>query len=73
MGPETSQALRRYQQKNGLQTTARLDQDTLSSVLGAGVGQGSSMPGPTAPSSGAGTNASGANSWNHINPANGAK
>jgi hypothetical protein len=45
MGPETRQALQQYQQKNGLQVTARLDQQTLNSILGNGAaGQGSSMP-----------------------------
>ena len=45
MGPETRQALQQYQQKNGLQVTARLDQQTLNSILGnGGMGQGSSMP-----------------------------
>lgn len=73
MGAETSQALRRYQQKNGLQTTARLDQDTLNSLLGTGAGQGSSMPASSAPSSAAGTNASGATTATMPTPANGAK
>jgi Putative peptidoglycan binding domain len=45
MGPETRQALQQYQQKNGLQVTARLDRQTLDSLLGNGAtGQGSSMP-----------------------------
>jgi peptidoglycan hydrolase-like protein with peptidoglycan-binding domain len=45
MGPETQQALRSYQQQHGLQVTARLDQQTLDSILGNGAaGQGSSMP-----------------------------
>jgi Putative peptidoglycan binding domain len=45
MGPETRQALQQYQQKNGLQVTARLDRQTLDSILGNGAtGQGSSMP-----------------------------
>jgi len=45
MGPETRQALQQYQQKNGLQATARLDKQTLNSILGNGAaGQGSSMP-----------------------------
>jgi peptidoglycan hydrolase-like protein with peptidoglycan-binding domain len=63
MGPETHQALRAYQQKNGLQVTARLDQQTLNHLLG---GQGSSMPTTPAPSSAAGTNTSGG-SWNSNN------
>jgi hypothetical protein len=71
MGPETHQALRGYQQRNGLQTTARLDRDTLNSLLGAGGGQGSSMPGSSAPSSAAGTNGNG--NWNSSNPSNTAK
>lgn len=58
-GPETRQALSQYQRKSGLPVTARLDQDTLSNLLGTGVGQGSSTPpnssNGVAPSSGAGT------------------
>lgn len=45
MGPETRQALQQYQQKNGLQVTARLDRQTLDHILGNGAtGQGSSIP-----------------------------
>jgi hypothetical protein len=45
MGPETRQALRSYQQQNGLRVTARLDRQTRDSILGNGaMGQGSSMP-----------------------------
>ncbi len=73
MGPETSQALRRYQQKNGLPATARLDQDTLNRLLGADGGQGSSAPGALTPSSGAGTAGSGASNWTNTSPANRAK
>lgn len=60
MGPETQQALRQYQEKNNLQATAKLDQETMNSLLGPGAGQGSSMPNATTPTSGAG--ASGSNS-----------
>ncbi|HEY3909592.1 MAG TPA: peptidoglycan-binding protein [Stellaceae bacterium] len=70
MGPETQQALRQYQQKNGLQATATLDQKTMNSLLGPAAGQGSSMPGTTPPSSGAGTAGSGATNWNNTNPTN---
>jgi peptidoglycan hydrolase-like protein with peptidoglycan-binding domain len=74
MGPQTRQALRQYQSKNGLPVTARLDQDTVNSLLGTGAGQGSSTPpassnGTTpSPSSGAGTTGHG--SWNANSPAN---
>ncbi|MGH7046552.1 MAG: peptidoglycan-binding domain-containing protein [Stellaceae bacterium] len=75
MGPETQQALRHYQQKNGLQVTARLDQETMSSLRGTGTGQGSSMPNSPVPSSSAGTSGS---SWGQsggqsgsMNPASG--
>ena len=46
MGPETQQALRHYQQKNGLPATGTADQQTMASLLGtgAGVGMGSSTP-----------------------------
>ncbi len=44
LGPQTQQALQQYQQKNGLPVTATLDQATMSSLLGADTGQGSSMP-----------------------------
>jgi peptidoglycan hydrolase-like protein with peptidoglycan-binding domain len=43
-GPETHQALRAYQQQNGLSATGRLDQQTVASLLGAGNATGSSMP-----------------------------
>jgi peptidoglycan hydrolase-like protein with peptidoglycan-binding domain len=52
LGPETKQPLQQFQQKNGLQVTATLDQQTMDKLLGnTGVGQGSSMP----PSSNQGT------------------
>jgi Putative peptidoglycan binding domain len=45
MGPETRQALRSFQQQNGLRVNARLDRQTLDAILGnGGTGQGSSMP-----------------------------
>jgi peptidoglycan hydrolase-like protein with peptidoglycan-binding domain len=45
IGPETKQALRQYQQQNGLQVTAELDQQTLDHLLGYPPGgQGSSSP-----------------------------
>jgi peptidoglycan hydrolase-like protein with peptidoglycan-binding domain len=45
MGPETRQALRSYQQKNGLRVSARLDRQTADAILGnGGTGQGSTMP-----------------------------
>jgi hypothetical protein len=75
MGPETQQALRRYQHRNGLPETATLDQGTMNSLLGGGGGQGSSMPpsgtNGAAPASGAGTTGNG--SWNGGNPSNPAK
>ena len=43
IGPQTEQALGEYQQKHGLTETARLDSDTMRSLIG-GDGQGSSMP-----------------------------
>jgi peptidoglycan hydrolase-like protein with peptidoglycan-binding domain len=52
LGPETKQALQQFQQKNGLQATATLDQPTMNKLLGnAAAGEGSTMPpnlGPTA-------------------------
>lgn len=45
LGPETKQALQQFQQKNGLQVTSTLDQQTMDKLLGnPAVGQGSSMP-----------------------------
>jgi peptidoglycan hydrolase-like protein with peptidoglycan-binding domain len=46
MGPETKQALLRFQESNGLERTATLDQQTADTLIGnAGVvGMGSSMP-----------------------------
>jgi peptidoglycan hydrolase-like protein with peptidoglycan-binding domain len=43
-GPETHQALRAYQQQNGLRATGRLDQQTVASLLAAGNATGSSTP-----------------------------
>jgi hypothetical protein len=43
-GRETHQALRLYQQRNGLPVTGRLDQSTLASLQGTGTGVGSTMP-----------------------------
>jgi hypothetical protein len=43
-GPETHQALRAYQQQNGLSVTGRPDQQTVASLLGTGNATGSSMP-----------------------------
>lgn len=61
VGPETQQALRIYQRRHGLPMTATLDPQTLNSLMGGGVGVGSSTP-PNAndtnmtPSSNAGAN-----------------
>ena len=44
MGRETRQALRSFQQQNGLRVNARLDRQTADAILGnGGTGQGSSM------------------------------
>ncbi|HUC12645.1 MAG TPA: peptidoglycan-binding domain-containing protein [Stellaceae bacterium] len=43
-GRGTHQALRAYQQHNGMRATGRLDHQTLASLLGTGTGMGSSMP-----------------------------
>jgi peptidoglycan hydrolase-like protein with peptidoglycan-binding domain len=44
IGPETRQALRSYQQKNGLRVNARLDRQTADAILGnGGTGHGSGM------------------------------
>ena len=59
-GPGTQQALRAYQQRNGLPVTGTPDQQTMSSLNGGGAGVGSStMPNSgtdmnTAPSSNSG-------------------
>ncbi|HTV46338.1 MAG TPA: peptidoglycan-binding protein [Stellaceae bacterium] len=73
MGPETQQALRHYQQQNGLEVTARLDHQTMNSLLGSGAGQGSSMPNSPMPSSGAGTSGSSPGGPGGMNPANSTK
>jgi peptidoglycan hydrolase-like protein with peptidoglycan-binding domain len=44
LGPQTKQALRKFQKKNGLPETATLDQETVSKLTGSGLGEGSSMP-----------------------------
>jgi peptidoglycan hydrolase-like protein with peptidoglycan-binding domain len=44
-GAETKRALAEFQKTNGLEQTARLDQQTADALIGnAGIGQGSSMP-----------------------------
>jgi peptidoglycan hydrolase-like protein with peptidoglycan-binding domain len=44
-GPETNRAILRFQQNNGLDRTARLDQETADVLIGdTGIGEGSSMP-----------------------------
>jgi peptidoglycan hydrolase-like protein with peptidoglycan-binding domain len=47
-GPKTRAAIRQFQKKNGLPVTARLDENTMNQLGGAGMnqnmGQGSSMP-----------------------------
>jgi peptidoglycan hydrolase-like protein with peptidoglycan-binding domain len=66
VGHETQQALRSYQEKNGLPVTGSPDQQTTASLLGTGIGVGSSMPpaspgGATmTPPSGAGASSAGA-------------
>src|SRR6185437_4762835 len=44
LGSETKQALKEFQQKNGLQQTGSLDQRTLAALSGAGESTGSSTP-----------------------------
>jgi len=45
LGPETKQALHQFQQKNGLNQTATLDQPTMDKLFGnTGMGQGSTLP-----------------------------
>jgi peptidoglycan hydrolase-like protein with peptidoglycan-binding domain len=46
MGPETKRALVLFQKSNGLERTARLDQQTADALIGntGGIGQGSSLP-----------------------------
>jgi peptidoglycan hydrolase-like protein with peptidoglycan-binding domain len=45
IGPETKQALHQFQQQNGLNQTARLDQPTMDRLFGnTGAGQGSTLP-----------------------------
>jgi peptidoglycan hydrolase-like protein with peptidoglycan-binding domain len=59
LGPETKQALLRFQKNNGLERTATLDQPTADALIGdTGVGEGSSMP-PNGIGGGSMTNSSG--------------
>lgn len=45
VGPETKQALLKFQESNGIEPTATLDQQTADALIGnPGVGEGSSMP-----------------------------
>lgn len=73
VGPGTQQALRRYQQKNGLPATATLDPQTMDSLNGSAAGVGSSMPpgsansGYATPSSNAGSTGMGNAGTNGMN------
>jgi len=59
IGLETKRALLEFQESNGLERTARLDQNTADALVGGpGVGQGSGMP-PKGTGAGSMTNSSG--------------
>ncbi len=64
VGPETKQALLGFQESNGLEGTATLDQQTADALIGnTGVGsEGSSMP-PKSAGTGSMTNSSGASNF----------
>jgi peptidoglycan hydrolase-like protein with peptidoglycan-binding domain len=64
VGPETKQALLRFQESNGLEGTATLDQQTADALIGdTGVGgEGSSMP-PKGAETGSMSNSSGASNF----------
>ncbi len=53
-GSQTAQAVKQYQQKNGLKQTGRLDHDTLAKLGVAATGSGSSAPPAGIPNSGTG-------------------
>ena len=44
LGPQTKQALKEFQEKNGLQQTGSLDRRTLTALNGAAPSTGSSTP-----------------------------
>lgn len=56
MGPQTEAALKEYQQKNGLQATGRIDQETLAKL---GIESGSSATGGTSGGTEQGSGAAG--------------
>jgi peptidoglycan hydrolase-like protein with peptidoglycan-binding domain len=63
-GPETKRALLGFQESNGLEPTATLDQQTADALIGGNTGvggEGSSMP-PKSAGTGSMTNSSGTNS-----------
>jgi peptidoglycan hydrolase-like protein with peptidoglycan-binding domain len=64
VGPRTKQALLGFQESNGLERTATLDQQTADALIGnTGVGgEGSSMP-PRSAGTGSMTNSSGASNF----------
>jgi peptidoglycan hydrolase-like protein with peptidoglycan-binding domain len=64
IGPQTKQALLGFQESNGLERTATLDQQTADALIGnTGVGgEGSSMP-PRSAGTGSMTNSSGASNF----------
>ncbi len=49
MGPETKQAIRKFQQQNGMQGTGTLDQQTVAALSNGANGQGSNMTPGTQP------------------------
>jgi peptidoglycan hydrolase-like protein with peptidoglycan-binding domain len=63
VGPRTKQALLGFQESNGLERTATLDQQTADALIGTGVGgEGSSMP-PRSAGTGSMTNSAGASNF----------
>ena len=63
IGPETKQALLGFQESNGLERTATLDQQTADALFGnPGVGEGSSMP-PKGAGAGSMTSSSGTSNF----------
>jgi len=69
LGPKTQAALKEFQQKEGIQASGRLDQETLAAL---GVDEGSAGTGSSSPASSTGSSSSSGSSSDSSNSSSGA-
>jgi peptidoglycan hydrolase-like protein with peptidoglycan-binding domain len=69
LGPKTQAALKEFQQKEGIQASGRLDQDTLAAL---GVDEGSAGTGSSSPASSTGSSSASGSSSDSSNSSSGA-